>query len=90
MYSSVNWSLAAVRIVVYIRAAAGTVGITGFGVAFVKFLRHAPAPRKNSVWAGCIFDTLQDLVSNETRIGERRGEDGETLVCQPRHLQPPQ
>ena len=44
-----------------------------FGGAFVKFLRHAPAPKKSSVWAGCLFDTFQDLASNDSRYrGEAR------------------
>lgn len=59
-------------IVAHIRAVAGTIGISGAGVGFIKLLRHAPAPKKSSLWAGCFFDTFQDLASNESRIGERR------------------
>lgn len=61
----------------HLRAVAAAIGITGFGVGFVKFLRHAPAPRKDSPWAGCLFDTFQDLASNDSRIGERRPAIGE-------------
>jgi hypothetical protein len=66
------WSDAGFWIVRHIETLAATVGITGGGVGLVKFLRHAPAPRKSSIWAGCLFDTLQDLASNDSRIGERR------------------
>jgi hypothetical protein len=65
-YSFFYWTL------VHVRAVAATIGITGVGVGFVKALRHAPAPRRGSLWAGCLFDTFQDLASNDTRIGERR------------------
>jgi hypothetical protein len=68
----IDWSATTWWVVAHIRAVTATVGITGFGVAFVKFLRHAPAPRKDSLWAGCLFDTFQDLASNDSRIGERR------------------
>jgi len=72
MHDSMNWNAAAFWAVAHLRAVAGAVGVTGFGVGFVKFLRHAPAPKKSSVWAGCLFDTFQDLASNDSRIGERR------------------
>ena len=74
MQNSLDWNSAGYWIAVHIRAVAGTIGITGLGVGFVKFLRHAPAPKKNSLWAGCLFDTFQDLASNDSRIGERRNE----------------
>lgn len=72
MKNFIDWSAAAWWVVVHVQAVAATVGVTGFGVALVKFLRHAPAPRKDSLWAGCLFDTFQDLASNDSRIGERR------------------
>jgi hypothetical protein len=71
-----DWNSAVYWIVAQIKDVAGPVGITGGGVGFVKFLRHAPAPKKSSVWAGCLFDTFQDLASNDSRIGERRPDDG--------------
>ncbi len=77
MDSGMDWITVGQKAAAEIRAVAGTVGITGFGVGFIKLLRHAPAPEKGSVWAGCLFDTLQDLVSNDSRIGERRAEAGE-------------
>ena len=67
-----TWQSIGYWIAVHISAVAAAVGVTGGGVGFVKFLRHAPAPRKSSIWAGCVFDTLQDLASNDARIGERR------------------
>ncbi len=72
MANSMNWSGAAAWVLAQIRILVGTVGLTGFGIGFVKFLRHAPAPKKSSVWAGCLFNTFQDLASNDSRIGERR------------------
>ena len=50
----------------------------GSGVGVVKFLKHIPAPHPEQKWAGSVFDTLQDLVSND-RIGERLMADG-TIV----------
>ena len=76
MAAGADWNSINYWVFLHVRMVAQTVGLTGFGIGFVKFLRHAPAPRKDSVWAGCLFDTFQDLVSNESRIGERRGEDG--------------
>jgi hypothetical protein len=61
-------------------ALAGTIGVTGVGIGFVKFLSHAPAPHEDSVWAGCLFDTFRDLASNESRIGERRGTDSDKVA----------
>jgi hypothetical protein len=66
-----------------VRAAAATIGVTGVGVGLVKLLRHAPAPRKGSLWAGCFFDTFQDLASNDSRIGERRCEEGDAVSPEP-------
>lgn len=58
----------------HLKAVVAMVGVTGGGVGFVKLLRHAPAPKRSSIWAGCLFDTFQDLASNDSRIGERRGD----------------
>lgn len=55
-----------------------TFGLGG-GVGIVKYLRHMPAPFQNQVWWGSCFDTLQDLVSNNSRVGERRTRDGITV-----------
>lgn len=59
--------------------ALGTTFGLGGGVGIVKFLSHAPAPMASNAWSGSIFDTLQDLVSNKERIGERRNLDGTTV-----------
>lgn len=72
MDNSIDWTATAVWLAVQLKAVAATVGVTGVGVGLVKFLRHAPAPKRASLWAGCLFDTFQDLASNDTRIGERR------------------
>ena len=72
MKNLIDWSATAWWAIAHIRMVAATIGVTGFGMAFVKFLRHAPAPKKDSLWAGCLFDTFQDLASNDSRIGERR------------------
>ena len=80
MHDSMNWSALAYGAFAHLRALAGTIGVTGFGVGFVKFLRHAPAPKKSSVWAGCLFDTFQDLASNDSRIGERREDAADTTM----------
>ncbi len=62
---------------------AATIGLTGGGVGLVKLLRHAPAPRKSSIWAGCLFDTFQDLASNDSRIGERRPDFDAASIPEP-------
>jgi hypothetical protein len=72
MKHSIDWYSFFYWVVAHVRAVAATIGVTGVGVGFVKALRHAPAPREGSLWAGCLFDTFQDLASNDTRIGERR------------------
>ncbi len=51
-------------------AVMATFGIGG-GVGLVKLLAHWPAPYEDSAYGGAIFDTLQDLASNN-RIGDRR------------------
>jgi hypothetical protein len=75
-----NWNAVAHWALGNLRAVVGTIGATGFGIGFVKFLRHTPAPKKSSVWAGCLFDTFQDLASNDSRIGERRDDAGGAIV----------
>lgn len=77
MDNSIDWNAAGHWVAAHVSAVAGTVGITGLGIGFIKFLRHVPAPKKGSVWAGCLFDTFQDLASNDSRIGERRTDTGE-------------
>jgi hypothetical protein len=72
MKHPIDWYSFLYWVVVHLRAVAATIGVTGVGVGLVKALRHAPAPRQGSLWAGCLFDTFQDLASNDTRIGERR------------------
>lgn len=90
MHNSIDWNGTAYWIAVQVRALAGAVGVTGFGVGFVKFLRHAPAPKKSSAWAGCLFDTFQDLASNESRIGERRDDAGGAIPSAAAETEPPQ
>jgi hypothetical protein len=77
MGHSIDWNAAGGWILTHLRDVAETIGVTGFGIGFVKFLRHVPAPKKTSVWSGCLFDTFQDLASNDSRIGERRKDGGE-------------
>jgi len=78
MKHSIDWYSFFYWVAAHVRAVAATIGVTGVGVGLVKVLRHAPAPRKGSLWAGCLFDTFQDLASNDTRIGERRRDTAET------------
>jgi hypothetical protein len=89
MHDSMSWSAAAYWVAEHLRAVAGTFGVTGCGVGFVKFLRHAPAPKKSSVWAGCLFDTFQDLASNDSRIGERRDGAGDAIPPATPGTEPP-
>lgn len=89
MGNPIAWDPAANWVVEHLRTVAATVGITGGGVGFVKFLRHAPAPRKSSLWAGCLFDTFQDLASNDSRIGERRPDVDSTVRTTAPTGQPP-
>jgi hypothetical protein len=89
MFNTMDWNGAAYWIAAHVRGVAGTIGVTGFGVGFVKFLRHAPAPKKSSVWAGCLFDTFQDLVSNDSRIGERRDDAAGAVASAAPGLEPP-
>lgn len=81
MNKPMDWYAALYWIAAHVRAVAATIGVTGVGVGLVKLLRHAPAPRKGSLWAGCLFDTMQDLASNDSRIGERRS--GESVAASP-------
>ncbi|HVW09829.1 MAG TPA: hypothetical protein VHC90_14670 [Bryobacteraceae bacterium] len=76
MKHQIDWYSFLYWIAAHVRAVAATIGVTGVGVGVVKLLRHAPAPREGSLWAGCLFDTFQDLASNDTRIGERRAAAG--------------
>jgi len=85
-----DWNGTAHWVAAHISAATGTIGVTGFGIAFVKFLRHTPAPKKSSVWAGCLFDTFQDLASNDSRIGERREDAGGRTASVEPLTEPPQ
>ncbi len=71
------WKDIALWIGNHVAALAATFGLGG-GVGIVKFLNHVPAPYEDQPWAGAIFDTLQDLVSNK-RIGERRSRGGAEL-----------
>ena len=71
-----NWQAIGLYVWHHITAFGAGIGLTGGGVGFIKFLKHSPAPFQDEVWAGSVFDTLQDLVSNHERIGERRTRDG--------------
>jgi hypothetical protein len=55
-----------------------TLGI-GSGIGLIKLVRYMPAPRVNHKWLGAVYDTLQDLVSNMARVGERVDKTGETV-----------
>lgn len=83
MKHSIDWYSFLYWFVAHVRAVAAAIGVTGAGVGLVKVLRHAPAPRKGSLWAGCLFDTFQDLASNDTRIGERRHDTAEAAPAEP-------
>ena len=58
-----------------IRTILAGVGFTGGGVGLIKLAKHWPAPLKKSLRWGAIFDTIQDVMSNNERIGERRDLD---------------
>ena len=70
-----TWQDIGLAAAAHIKAVLAGIGFTGGGVGLVKFLKHAPAPYQDQPWAGAVFDTLQDLVSN-SRIGERRTRAG--------------
>jgi hypothetical protein len=72
------WQQSALYLFHHLQAVLGGIGLTGSGIGLVKFLRHMPSPNKSSLWWGAIFDTLQDLVSND-RIGERRDDAGNVI-----------
>ena len=58
-----------------------TFGLGG-GVGLVKLLNHWPPPYDDNVYGGCVYDWLQDLVSNK-RVGERRTRAGVTVQAVP-------
>jgi hypothetical protein len=51
------------------------IGVTGAGVGFIKLMKHWPAPVTRNKKLGAIFDTVQDLISNNERIGQRSDTD---------------
>lgn len=64
-------------------AIAASFGLGG-GVGLIKFLAHCPPPNIKRRILGGWFDTVQDLVSNRSRIGERSNDDGSiTWVVKP-------
>ena len=75
-----TWQDIGLAAAAHIKAVLAGIGFTGGGVGLVKFLKHAPAPYQDQPWCGAIFDTMQDLVTNN-RIGERRTRAG--AVAQP-------
>lgn len=69
------WQSAGVWLFDHLRTVLAGVGFTGGGVGLLKYLKHVPAPKKESLWMGSVFDTVQDVVSNNERIGQRRDAD---------------
>lgn len=51
------------------------IGFTGGGVGFIKLMKHWPAPKKQNKKLGAIFDTIQDVISNNERINQRSDTD---------------
>lgn len=54
-----------------IKATITGIGLGGGGVGLIKLIKHLPPPPIQAKWRGCIFDTLQDVASNNERIGQR-------------------
>lgn len=69
------WQETGVWLFGHIKTILAGVGFTGGGVGMLKYLKHVPAPKKDSLWLGSVFDTVQDVVSNNERIGQRRDAD---------------
>lgn len=59
----------------HLRTILAGVGFTGGGVGLLTYMKHMPAPRRSSIWWASVFDTCQDLVKNNERIGQRRDAD---------------
>ena len=72
-----------------IQVIAGGIGLGGLGVGFIKLMKHIPAPYQDQPWAGAMFDTVQDLVTNN-RIGERRTREGVVVSPVPAPKEVPQ
>lgn len=58
------------------KATLAAIGFGGGGVGLIKFIKHFPPPPVKAKWRGCVFDTCQDVVSNNERIGQRLDGDG--------------
>lgn len=72
---AVNWQPIALWTLLHIKAIFVSVGFTGSGVGIIKLMKHWPAPKKKNAKMGAIFDTIQDVLSNNERIGQRSDAD---------------
>lgn len=70
-----NWQAFGLWAYSHLKVFFAGIGLTGGGVGFIKYMKHVPAPLKKSIWWGSVFDTIQDLISNNERIGQRRDAD---------------
>ncbi len=70
-----DWQAFGVWIYTHAKVFFTSIGVTGGGVAFIKLAKHWPAPLRKNLRTGAIFDTVQDVISNNERIGQRRDAD---------------
>lgn len=70
-----NWNAIGIWAFEHLRVFFAGIGLTGGGVGFIKLMKHWPAPKKRNAKLGAIFDTLQDVISNNERIGQRSDAD---------------
>jgi hypothetical protein len=81
-----TWQPIALAFVAHAKLILAGIGFGGTGIGIVKFLNHAPAPFQDQVWYGACWDTLQDMVSNTARIGQRRTREGVAVALPSHHL----
>lgn len=70
-----NWPATGLWLFTHFKVFFAGIGLTGGGVGFIKLAKHWPAPMKKNLKLGAIFDTFQDIISNNERIGQRRDAD---------------
>ncbi len=70
-----NWPAIGLWAYAHLKVFFAGIGLTGGGVGFVKLMKHWPAPKKRNPKLGAIFDTIQDILSNNERIGQRSDAD---------------
>jgi hypothetical protein len=71
----VNWQAVGLLVYTHVKVFLSGIGLTGGGVGLIKLAKHWPAPLKKNLKLGAIFDTIQDVISNNERIGQRRDAD---------------